>query len=97
MGRKMVKIDNRKDVWAKDAGIGSVEDIVVRNIHATGEDIPGISIRGTDANHPIRRVLFENVKVNGSTTGASSDCLEDIEHVEGFVRSFERSSASPSR
>ncbi len=66
MSRKLVQIDNHKDVWGKDPEVGRVRDILLKNIDIRGVDVPPVVIEGHDAAHPIENVYFENVTVNGA-------------------------------
>jgi hypothetical protein len=83
MSRQLIRIDNKKDVWAKDDGIGTVGGIMLNEIDVRGADIPGISVRGNDADHPITGVTFRGVTVNGKALTAdqivANDHVSDLE------------------
>ena len=63
MGQALVQIDNRRDVWGKDACTGHVRDITLRNIAVTGSPVPSIIIEGADAEHAIEGVTFEGIRI----------------------------------
>ncbi len=72
MGRALLRIDNTKDVWARDDGIGHVRRIAIRNVTVHGVDIPGTTIHGNDAAHPIEDVAIRNLSINGETVTAET-------------------------
>ena len=84
MNRVLVKIDNHKDVWATDPGIGHVRRITLRDIDVRGHDVPSIELSGHDAEHPIQDVRFEAVVINGQPLDPSDRALMHAnEHVRG--------------
>ncbi len=87
MGRNLIKIDNKPDVWGKDDTVGHVRDILFRHIDVRGENIPNIPnihIAGADADHPIENVEFEDVTINGQPLAANHELLKPGDHVSGL-------------
>jgi hypothetical protein len=86
MSRALVRIDNRKDEWATDAGIAKVRGITVRDIDACGENVPGGDIAGQDAAHPVEDIRFENVTINGRPLDAADPAqVRSNAHVRGVT------------
>lgn len=86
MSRALVRIDNQKDVWAKDEGTGRVRRVALRAITACGKDIPPLLIKGVDAEHPIEDVRLEGVVMNGEPLASLPDSrVHANEHVRGLA------------
>ena len=86
MSRALVKIDNQKDVWGKDDGVGHVRGISLDGIDVQGVDIPAIDLHGNDAEHRIEDVRFSAVSVNGvPLAGPERPLVRVNEHVSGLA------------
>lgn len=83
MSRALIRIDNDKDVWGKDEGVGTVRNIRFRDVSVRGEAAPPVDIRGTDAEHPIQDMRLEGVTINQELLKADGDRLQTNEHVRG--------------
>ena len=86
IGRALVKIDNRKDIWAKSQGVGHVRDITLRRIDVEGSNVPPITIEGTDAGHVISDIQFDRVTINGKALKDTDDGrLKANDHVSNLT------------
>lgn len=75
MGQKSIKLDIVQDVWGKDDHRGHVRGITFRDITMSGKDIPTVAINGCNADHHIKDVSFENLKINGLPVVSPTDHL----------------------
>ncbi len=86
MSRRLVKIDNHKDVWATDAGIAHVRRISLQDIDVRGVNVPSSEISGQDAEHPIEGVSFAGVVINGHPLDPADPALVHTNaHVRGVT------------
>ena len=67
--RKLISLWIGSFVWTHDAERGHIENVLFKNIQATG-DHPRIELKGFDAAHQVEGVKFEHVVVNGKPVGA---------------------------
>jgi polygalacturonase len=62
--RRLISLWIGKAVWTRDENRGQVQDILFKDICATGNP-PKIELTGFDATHTIQNVRFQNVSING--------------------------------
>ncbi len=53
------------NAYSKDTARGAIHDITFRKVTAQGERWPMSRLEGYDAEHPVRRILFENLVIQG--------------------------------
>ncbi len=84
MGRFSIRVDNIRDVWAKDTETGLARDILFKDIEIRGGDVPPFSLKGA-AGQPLQNIVFENVSVNGEKVTADSRVFKFCENVDGLI------------
>ena len=52
-------------MWSKDTQRGTARNITFRNIDVTGKPVMSSELQGFDAQHVVRNVTIENLRVNG--------------------------------
>jgi hypothetical protein len=79
---RLLIIEIVSTMWNRDAVRGSVENIALRDISVTGKPFPPSRVQGFDAEHQVKGVTIQNLRVNGRMI----DCLEDAQvAVQPFV------------
>lgn len=71
-----------KTVWSKDAERGRIDNVVFKNIHASGNNL-AIELMGFDERHMIRNVEFDDVTANGKPVSPSD--VKKNQFVENIV------------
>jgi polygalacturonase len=61
---RLLVIEIVKTVWNRDSDRGTVDGVTLRNVHVTGKPFPPSRIQGFDANHPVKDVKIENLRIN---------------------------------
>ncbi|HMI05654.1 MAG TPA: glycosyl hydrolase family 28 protein, partial [Pedobacter sp.] len=63
-GKRYISLWIGKDIWSRDAERGRIQNVVFRNIQASGEPLT-VQLIGIDNDHAIEDVLFQQVLLNG--------------------------------
>jgi hypothetical protein len=67
---KLMSLWIGKAIWSRDQERGHIEDVIFRNIQASGNH-PVVEFKGFDASHPISNVTCERVTINRQPLQAS--------------------------
>jgi hypothetical protein len=62
---KLLVLEIIKCMWSQDAERGTLERVTMRNCSVTGKHLPQSFLRGFDAQHEIKDVKIENLRING--------------------------------
>lgn len=86
MERQCIRLDIVQDVWGKDSERGHIQNVSLRDISISGEDIPPLLLHGADKEHLIENVRLINVNLNGrQVTSASDEAINSNEFVQGLL------------
>ena len=69
----LLEIVIRKNAYSKDAGCGTVRDIVFKDIAVTSRHEPRSSFRGLDAEHDVEGVIIQNLRFSGRPIGNAQE------------------------
>jgi hypothetical protein len=83
MNRQCVRLNIAQDEWGHDQERGHIRDITLRDISATGENVPPLLLHGADEDHRIENVHFINFSLNGHVLTSPSD---EVIHSNQYVR-----------
>ncbi|MET4082752.1 polygalacturonase [Pedobacter sp. UYP30] len=79
-----ITLGNRSRKYTKDApqpGIGSIENVLISNFHATSAGPMSSSVTGLDNNHQLKNVILENITLELSHAGKKEDRSIDMVQV----------------
>lgn len=81
---RLLVVEIVKTGWNKDAQRGTVDGVTVRDITVTGKPFPASTLRGFDAEHMVKGVLIEGLRVNGRAIKSMEEAAVTVgPHVQG--------------
>lgn len=69
----LVVLEVTPSIWSTDTVRGQIEDIHFQSLDVTAHAMPASHLRGNDAEHLVRRVAFEDLRVNGREVTSLED------------------------
>jgi hypothetical protein len=75
---RLLVIEIVKTGWNWDAQRGTVDGVTLRDIRVTGKPFPPSRLQGADADHQVRNVSIEGLRVNGRTLASLQEAAVEI-------------------
>lgn len=86
---RLLIIEIVSTMWNHDKVRGTVDGVTLRNISVTGKPFPPSRLQGIDADHTVKNITLENLRINGSRMTSLEEAAFTIKPFVENVRILE--------